>query len=903
MNAKEKKSIPALCFDTPISVAVDRAGNVYVADIHEKIFKISPAGEMSLFADMYSRHSIDLGEVVCGTGAAIGNVIMLPLAILGSMGPHGSRDSSPWISCPSKSEYSNLSLASDLTGNLYVANPGKSTIHKITAEGEVSTLAGWKDSPGRADGKGVFARFGYPSGVTTDKDGNVYVTDYLTLRKITPDGKVSTLAGSFGVEGNQDGSGAKASFQLLGNASTDSAGNIYAVQYAGAIRNIRKITPAGVVSTLAGDSGGAYGAKLKDGPGLAARFNMPEGLATDRLGNLYVADKYNGAIRKITPAGMVSTLAVYGENKDGMIGNPVRADLYDVYAVAVDSVSNLYALSRGTILKISTDGTVSKFNTRDIGGGDPHALAIDPYDNVYVTDKQNHSVIKITSTGVMSLFAGGGEIGNIDGTGSAARFSGPNGIATDKAGNVYVADGSSSYYKKSNDTIRKITPAGMVTTFAGKAGEHGVRDGMGAAATFTKPESIAVDSSGNVYVSDGTHDIQIKPTAIRKITPAGMVSTLVGVSIPMRGTSIAAHDTTLYYVQDSGIVVLTNLARDVEKEKLQTGKVGVTAALPELSLLAGNLNDQIRNSSTYTDGMGTAATFFGYRNITTDVKGNVYVSNQYGNSPIRKITPSGLVSSLPVSPLPGERLVAGPHMDGARYGSQNGIVTDKQGNIFLLNSGSIRKITPARMESIVAGEIDKFGSKDGIAKEARLSDTSGLAIDSEGNLYVTEAHYERTPKVRKITPGGVVSTLAEGTAKSSANGGIAVDGAGNVYVSDMLKYIVLKITPGGVVTTLAGKAGEKGYKDGKGEEARFARPEGLATDSAGNVYVADSQNYIVRKITPVGEVSTVVGTPGQGRFDAGPLPGRLLSPMAVAVNGTTLYITMERGIAVVRNLP
>lgn len=288
--------------------------------------------------------------------------------------------------------------------------------------------------------------------------------------------------------------------------------------------------------------------------------------------------------------------------------------------------------------------------------------------------------------------------------------------------------------------------------------------------------------------------------------------------------------------------------------------------------------------------------------MTVDKEGNIYVSDYFT---LRKIYPAGKVSTIAGS------FGVGGNNDGnsgkASFQSLGNISTDSEGNIYAVQYGdgirNIRKITPAGVESIVAGEVDKLGSKDGIGKEARLSDTVGLAIDGAGNLYVTEAHYERTPKVRKINPAGVVSTLAERTAESSAHGGIAVDSAGNVYVSNMLKYIILKISSAGVVTTFAGKAGEKGYKDGKGEEARFARPEGLATDSAGNVYVTDSQNYVVRKITPAGEVSTAVGTPGQGRFDPGPLPGRLLSPQEVAVHGNTLYITMERGVAVVKNLP
>jgi sugar lactone lactonase YvrE len=174
---------------------------------------------------------------------------------------------------------------------------------------------------------------------------------------------------------------------------------------------------------------------------------------------------------------------------------------------------------------------------------------------------------------------------------------------------------------------------------------------------------------------------------------------------------------------------------------------------------------------------------------------------------------------------------------------------------------------------------------------------------------------EGNSTIRKIAPGGVVTTLA-GTAhlldSTDATGaaarftlpqGVATDSAGNVYVADEGNSTIRKIAPGGVVTTLAGTAGAKGSADATGAAASFMFPVGVSTDSKGNIYVADTSNHTIRKITPDGAVSTVVGVAGQAGFTPGALPGLLSSPIGVAVSGTSLYITLLNGVAVVKNRP
>jgi hypothetical protein len=320
----------------------------------------------------------------------------------------------------------------------------------------VTTFAG-SGIQGSANGIGSAAAFNYPYGVATDAAGNLYVADRLNhkIRKITPAGVVSTFAGS-GSAGSADGTGVSASFNEPTALATDTAGNIYVVDLYN--MKIRKITPAGVVSTLAGS--GVVG--NADGTGTSASFNFPFGVATDLAGNVYVGDAYNHKIRKITPAGVVTTLAGSG--------------------------------SAG-----STDGTgtSAQFNT-------PTGVATDAAGNVYVGDRYNHKIRKITPAGVVSTLAGSGSTGSANGTGASASFYYPSGIATDLADNVYVAD-------LVNNKIRKITPAGVVTTLAG-SGNGGSADGNGISASFNSPTSVATDAVGNVYVADQLNH------KIRKIT-------------------------------------------------------------------------------------------------------------------------------------------------------------------------------------------------------------------------------------------------------------------------------------------------------------------------------------------------------------------------------------------------
>jgi len=294
---------------------------------------------------------------------------------------------------------------------------------------------------------------------------------------------VTTLAGS-GAPGNADGNGQAASFANPQGLAVDTSGNVYVADTSNL--EIRKITPAGAVTTVV---------RL----GLPAYYGGPTtGVAVDGSGNVYAVDPYGdgidgGDLRKITPAGVVTWLNVYPS-----IDSPS--------GVAVDSSGNLYVTDLyAGLMKISATGVVVTF-AKDLTKA--WGVAVDGSGNVYVADTVNHRIQKVTAAGDVTTLAGSGSRGAADGAGVASSFSGPRGVAVDGSGNVYVAD-------TDNNRIRRIAAGGVVTTLAG-SGSPGAADGDGVAASFSGPFGIAVDRSGNLYVADTGNNL------IRKITLTGV---------------------------------------------------------------------------------------------------------------------------------------------------------------------------------------------------------------------------------------------------------------------------------------------------------------------------------------------------------------------------------------------
>lgn len=627
-------------FDWPLGVAADGAGNTYVADTSNyTIRKVSPSGAVTTLAGLArSSGSAD------GTGSearfrfpwgvdvdGVGNVYVADannqtirrispegavIVLAGLVGEPGSADGAG-----AEARFGGpLGVAVDGSGNVYVADTGNRTIRRISPEGGVTTLAGMAKAQGSADGTGSAARFRRPVGLTSDRSGNIFVADSEnhTIRKITPHGVVTTLAGSAGISGSADGAGGAARFNNPHDVAVDGEGNIYVADSDNHL--IRKISPGSIVTTLAGKAGVEGG---EDGTGGAARFHSPIAVSLNMDGNIIVADSNNHVIRKVTSEGEVTTLAGSLPSYGSVDGTGTAARFVFPYGVAVAGDGNVYVGDGGDniIRKISPAGEVSTFagkagtpGSADGTGaaarfGLPHGVAVDGAGNLYVTDPLEHTIRKVTPGRVVTTLAGRtGVSGSANGTGGAARFDFPQGIAVDQSGNIYVADAG-------NATIRKITSNGVVTTLAGRVGESGSADGTGGAARFSFPQGVAVDKDGNVYISDENNH------TIRKITPAGAVTTLAGK--PREPGSQDGVGTAAHFNSPSGIAVDEHgnlYVGDFENSTIR--KISSEGVVSTIGGSAG-----VRGSA---DGTSDSAHFSMPAGVAVDREGVVYVVDLEG---------------------------------------------------------------------------------------------------------------------------------------------------------------------------------------------------------------------------------------------------------------------------------
>jgi sugar lactone lactonase YvrE len=589
-----------------------------------------------------------------------------------------------------------LLLAAALTA---IHTRGQSTYTPYT----FITLAG-KAVYGSADGTNGAAQFALPFGVAADSAGKIYLADAVncTIREVTPVGTnwvVTTLAGLSGCSGTNDGTGSAARFYYPDGVAVDTNGNLYVADTAN--HTIRKVTPVGtnwVVTTLVGQPGSAG---TNDGTGSAARFNYPAGVAVDTNGNVYVADTANHTIREVAPVGTnwaVTTLA-------GRAGYTGSAD--------------------GT-------GSAARFRL-------PFGLTVDSAGNVYVADTANFTLRKVTVSGQVTTLAGlAGNMGSANGTGSAARFQYPLGVTVDTNGNAYVAD-------TGNDTIRKVTSAGVVTTWAGLAGSTGTNDGTASAARFQFPIGVTVGSAGNLYLADSGNN------TIREVTPAHVVTTLAGRAGYNAGSADGTGNTARFNypagvaVDTNGNVYVSDYYNHTIRAITPVGPNWVVTTLAGLAGYAGS-----------ADGTGSAARFNEPADVAVDSVGNLYVAD-YSNHTIRKVTLVGtnwVVTTL--AGLAGSAGSADGMGSGARFYDPEGVAVDRAGNVYVADTANhtIREITPVGPNWVVttlAGLAGNHGSADGTNRAARFYYPEAVAVDSAGNLYVAD-NVNNT--IRKVTPVG-----------------------------------------------------------------------------------------------------------------------------------------------------
>ncbi|MGZ8462481.1 MAG: NHL repeat-containing protein [Candidatus Deferrimicrobiaceae bacterium] len=583
---------------------------------------------------------------------------------------------------------------------------------------------------------------------------------------------------------------------------------------------IRKVDAAGRVTTFAGAFGVAGSA---DGTGAAARFNLPSGIVAVGT-TLYVCDTGNHTIRKIvSTSGLVTTVA-------GTPGVP---------------------------------GAVDNTLTGNVLFSSPRGITSDGGTTLYVADTGNHKIrIVISSSGATSTFAGSGTPGFVDNTGATASFLSPEGITFDGS-SFFVAD-------TGNHAIRKITPVGTVgevTTLAGDGTSGFLDNAAGGSARFSSPVSL-VKIGSNLIVSDSGNHV------LRQVEPSGFVTTLAGLpQVPgfsdgagsaarfngPKGIAVQEGVTSLFYVADTGNHVI---------RQVTVGGAVVTAA--------GNPPRAGLINST-----GESARFDAPAGVA--VIGNDLFVSDTGNDTVRKVTASGLVTSL----------------TGNVFNSPRGIAAVGT-DLYVADSGNhaIRKVTSAGVVTTFAGSdsgVEGFANGTGTAARFRMP--KGIATDGSF-LYVADTGNHAVRKIG-IGAAAVTTVAGDGTpglptdtpSRFQSPEGIAFLG-GNVYVADTGNHAVQKVTPAGVVTNFAGSSsGESGSVDGTGTAARFHTPRGIAAVDP-FLYVADTGNHTVRRISTSRKVDTFAGDPGAATtINGNPSAARMNAPTGIAGVPGTIYFT------------
>ena len=669
---------------------------------------------------------------------------------------------------------------------------------------------------------------------------------------------ISTVAG--GAPISTPIAGLQASIGFPEGGVADVAGNFYFT----ALDCVYKLDATGVLRRVVGNSRpGFFG---DGGPAIDAQLYRPLGLAMDASGNLYIADSRNARVRKVSSTGIITTVAgngIPGVSGDG--GAATNAQIISPQCVAVDAAGNLYIgdfESYRSVRKVSAAGTISTVAgvTLDYVGG----LAVDGNGNLYIADYYYGRILRSSAAGVVTTVAGGaptygpssGPYGYGDGgPAKDAYLNRPAGLAFDGAGNLYIADSW-------NNRIRMISPAGIITTVAGcYCGDvgYGGDGGRATDASLFSPTAVAILADGSFYVVDSTD------SRIRKVSAAGIITTAAGIGDYRYGSgdggpansaevymplAVAADAGGNLYIADS----------DNRIRKVTSGTIVTVAGVG----LTGNSGD---------GGWATDAMMNGPSGVALDAGGNLYVADRY-NKAVREVSKAGIIATIAGSPylgLPGD---GGP-ATSATLRAPYGIAVDSAGNVYIADSDSstIRKISTTGIITTVAGTGRQDNSGDGgPAASAGLWQPTSVAIDAGGNLYIADSANNR---IRMVSPSGIITTIAgNGIAGYSGDGGlatsaklsdpasVAIDLSGNLYIADADNNRIRMVSPSGIITTIAGNGGAAYAGDGgAATDAQLNGPLGVAVDSVGNIYVADSYNNAVRVLIPSSPSCTYSASP------------------------------------------
>ena len=843
-------------------------------------------------------------------------------------------------------------IAFDSQGDMYLSDSSNHKIKKIDMDsGTVTTFAG--SSQGFNDAQGTAAQFDFPSGLVFDNDDNLYVADSgnRRIRKIDTSANVTTVAAHDGASSVLEGA---AFSTIIGSELGDLEIYEGEVYFADTSNNvIRKLNLEN--ATIARVAGTSSNGDLTGDALSTAEFSSPRGIAIDSSGNIYISDDSTNKLyfldittNQVSLLTSSSTKGFRDGNADDALFNNVYdidlisdtelliADrsnhclrLYDTstfqspelstiagrnsssdidgalglnsfrrpYGTAVDSSGNIYIADydNNKIRKLDTAGNLTTVagpsqgsrssGTTNGSSGDlstarfkkPSGIVIDTSGNLIITDTDNHCIRKIDlGTNTASTFSGlCGSSGNADGVTGAARFKKPQGLAIDASDNVYIAD-------TSNRKVRKLDSSGTATTLAG-TGSSGLVNGSTTNARFRDPVAIVIDSSGDLFVADKTNH------AIRKIDTTNLiVSTYVG---GIGSGSLDGDVSVAQFNQPHALALASN--GDLYIADRYNHRIRRVNSSKQVDTIAGNGN------RGFLDGKALEGSF--NEVIGLSINDNDLIISDFSNQRLRKLDLSTISSSsnpvdksiffnddLYVSSYTGG--LAG-FQDGARLGARVnnplGLKSDSQGNIYIADASNhrIRKLDTNGNITTIAG-IGGSGNAEGNAlTAAQFNDPADIAIADNGDIYVADRDNNA---IRKIVGSTVSTVINTGLNKPQ---GLAFDNSGNLLIADTSNHRI-KIYDGSTVNDYAGVG--RGFVNGAAlSVAKFNNPIGIAVASNGDVFVADSSNHIIRKISN-GFVSTHAGTANASFSDGEDIASAFSSPAYLAIDKSNHLLVTDR---------
>jgi hypothetical protein len=687
------------------------------------------------------------------------------------------------------------------------------------------------------------------------------------------------------------------------------------------------VTRAQLINTVLSSGAGSVG---------TTQLNMPYGVALDGAGNLYVADGSNDVVRKVTPSGVstivAGTLTVAcagGKNTCGDGGQATSAQLSVPVNVALDAQGDLYIADRadnrirmvntaGVITTIAGNGLTCTTNTTATPCGDtanatlaqlglPSGVAVDQAGNVYIADVGDNRIRKVAvGTNIITTVAGSGTAGydqdNVLAT--AAELNAPYAVAVDLLGNIYISD-------RANNRIRKVAAStGIITTIAGTgAASYDMDNQLATKAAISGPFGVGTDSFGNVYVSD-TGNSRIREVNIT----TGIITTVAGNG---KTCTVALDALPVAPCGDGGLATSAILRTPYG-----------TVVDPEGNLyIADRANERVRVVNTSVGSVPFPATAIGSSSTAVAIPllintagttiNSITVAASQGGSQEYSISDPALPSNAAAGTVYSFTVTFTPSYPGVRSVPLQ--VNTSAGNFVIglsgIGVGPQVALTSGTISTLAGTGTAGYSGDQGSANSAKLNGPSKEATDSAGNLYIADT---ANNVIREVSALGTITTIA-GTGTAGYTGdsavataaqlnhpaGVAIDSAGDLFIADTGNNVIREVLPSGVIVTAAG-TGSSGYTgdNGAGFNATLNAPSGLAVDSFGNLYIADAGNNVVRELSVLGTMTTIAGngTSGYSGDNGSAIVAQLKAPNGVSVDNAGNVIIADIGNSVVREV-